>query len=219
MKILTTLCCMLFLIQCNRCNENNSKKTRIQTTMNTTANSSSSAMDTATLAGGCYWCLEAIFQRLQGVEKVTSGFCGGQVKNPSYKAVCTGTTGHAEVIQLTYDSSVISFAEILKVFFTMHDPTTLNRQGNDVGTQYRSAIFYHNTTQKKEAEEIIHALNMASVYSTPIVTTVEPFDVFYIAEDYHQNYYNDNSNEGYCRYVIQPKLEKFEKVFSDKLKK
>ncbi len=210
---------MLFLIQCNRCNENNSKKTRIQTTMNTTANSSSSAMDTATLAGGCYWCLEAIFQRLQGVEKVTSGFCGGQVKNPSYKAVCTGTTGHAEVIQLTYDSSVISFAEILKVFFTMHDPTTLNRQGNDVGTQYRSAIFYHNTTQKKEAEEIIHALNMASVYSTPIVTTVEPFDVFYIAEDYHQNYYNDNSNEGYCRYVIQPKLEKFEKVFSDKLKK
>ena len=210
---------MLFLIQCNRCNENNSKKTRIQTTMNTTANSSSSAMDTATLAGGCYRCLEAIFQRLQGVEKVTSGFCGGQVKNPSYKAVCTGTTGHAEVIQLTYDSSVISFAEILKVFFTMHDPTTLNRQGNDVGTQYRSAIFYHNTTQKKEAEEIIHALNMASVYSTPIVTTVEPFDVFYIAEDYHQNYYNDNSNEGYCRYVIQPKLEKFEKVFSDKLKK
>lgn len=210
---------MLFLIQCNRCNENNSKKTRIQTTMNTTANSSSSAMDTATLAGGCYWCLEAIFQRLQGVEKVTSGFCGGQVKNPSYKAVCTGTTGHAEVIQLTYDSSVISFAEILKVFFTMHDPTTLNRQGNDVGTQYRSAIFYHNITQKKEAEEIIHALNMASVYSTPIVTTVEPFDVFYIAEDYHQNYYNDNSNEGYCRYVIQPKLEKFEKVFSDKLKK
>lgn len=133
--------------------------------------------------------------------------------------MCTGTTGHAEVIQLTYDSSVISFAEILKVFFTMHDPTTLNRQGNDVGTQYRSAIFYHNTTQKKEAEEIIHALNMASVYSTPIVTTVEPFDVFYIAEDYHQNYYNDNSNEGYCRYVIQPKLEKFEKVFSDKLKK
>ena len=210
---------MLFLIQCNRCNENNSKKTRIQTTMNTTENSSSSAMDTATLAGGCYWCLEAIFQRLQGVETVTSGFCGGQVKNPSYKEVCTGTTGHAEVIQLTYDSNVISFAEILKVFFTMHDPTTLNRQGNDVGTQYRSAIFYHNTTQKKEAEEIIHALNMASVYSTPIVTTVEPFDVFYIAEDYHQNYYNDNSNEGYCRYVIQPKLEKFEKVFSDKLKK
>lgn len=176
-------------------------------------------LEVATFGGGCYWCIEAIFQRLEGVEKVESGFSGGQVKNPTYREVCTGATGHAEVIQITFDTTKISFEEILKVFFTMHDPTTLNQQGNDIGTQYRSAIFYQNEAQKKVSEEIIAALNQAKAYPSPIVTEVTPFDVFYKAEDYHQNYYNDNSGEGYCRYVIQPKIEKFEKVFKDRLKK
>lgn len=175
-------------------------------------------LETATLGGGCYWCMEAIFQRLDGVEKVESGFSGGHVKNPTYREVCTGLTGHAEVIQITYDTTKVSFAEILKIFFTMHDPTTLNRQGNDIGTQYRSAVFYHNEAQQKVATEIIKALNEAKAYPSPIVTEVTPFDTFYKAEDYHQNYYNENSGEGYCRYVIQPKIEKFEKVFKDRLK-
>ena len=176
-------------------------------------------LEVATFGGGCYWCMEAIFQRLDGVEKVESGFSGGQVKNPTYREVCTGATGHAEVIQISFDTTKVSFAESLKIFFTMHDPTTLNRQGNDVGTQYRSAVFYHNEEQKNAAEEIISALNKAHAYPSPIVTEVTKFDVFYKAEDYHQNYYNENSGEGYCRYVIQPKVEKFEKVFKDRLKK
>lgn len=191
-----------------------SEKTENKTTMSTNAN-----YEVATLGGGCYWCIEAVFQRLEGVEKVESGFSGGQVKNPTYREVCTGATGHAEVIQITFDTTKISFEEILKVFFTMHDPTTLNRQGNDVGTQYRSAVFYHNDAQEKAAKEIIAELNKTKAYPTPIVTEVSKFDVFYKAEDYHQNYYNDNSEEGYCRYVIQPKIEKFEKVFKDRLKK
>lgn len=178
-----------------------------------------STLQTATLGGGCYWCLEAVFQRLEGVESVTSGFSGGQVENPTYKEVCTGKTGHAEVIQIKYDSSKVSFEDILKVFFTMHDPTTLNRQGNDVGTQYRSVIFYHNKDQKDIAEQIISALNESGAYDAKIVTEVTPFDTFYKAEDYHQNYYNDNKYQPYCAYVIQPKIEKFEKVFKDRLKK
>ena len=176
-------------------------------------------LEVATFGGGCYWCMEAIFQRLDGVEKVESGFSGGQVKNPTYREVCTGATGHAEVIQISFDTTKVSFAELLKIFFTMHDPTTLNRQGNDVGTQYRSAVLYHSEEQKNAAEEIISALNKAHAYPSPIVTEVTKFDVFYKAEDYHQNYYNENSGEGYCRYVIQPKVEKFEKVFKDRLKK
>jgi methionine-S-sulfoxide reductase len=175
-------------------------------------------LEVATFGGGCYWCIEAVFQRLNGVEKVESGFSGGQVKNPTYREVCTGTTGHAEVIQISFDTTKISFAEILKVFFTMHDPTTLNQQGNDIGTQYRSAVFYHNENQKKITEEIIAELNKVQAYPNPIVTEVAKFDVFYKAEDYHQNYYNDNSGEGYCRFVIQPKIEKFEKIFKDKIK-
>lgn len=173
----------------------------------------------ATLGGGCYWCMEAYFQRLDGVVKVESGFSGGNTSNPSYREVCSGMTGHAEVIQITYDTSKISFAELLKVFFTMHDPTTLNRQGNDIGTQYRSVIFYHDDVQKTQANEIIAELNKAAVYDQPIVTEVSKWEAFYKADDYHQNYYNDNPNEGYCRFVIQPKLEKFEKVFKEKLKK
>jgi methionine-S-sulfoxide reductase len=141
------------------------------------------------------------------------------VKNPTYREVCSGETGHAEVIQVTFDPSKVPFSEILKVFFTMHDPTTLNRQGNDVGTQYRSAVFYHNEAQKKTAEEIIAELNKAHAYPSPIVTEVTPFDVFYKAEDYHQDYYNNNKSQPYCAYVIQPKIEKFEKVFKDRLKK
>lgn len=175
--------------------------------------------EVATLGGGCYWCLEAIFQRLEGVEKVESGFSGGKIKNPSYREVCNGTTGHAEVVQVTFDTDKISFTEILKVFFEMHDPTTLNQQGNDIGTQYRSVIFYHSPEQKQTAEEIIAALNTEKVYGDPIVTEVSPADVFYKAEDYHQNYFNENGSQPYCRFVIQPKVEKFEKVFKDKIKK
>lgn len=175
--------------------------------------------DTVVLGGGCYWCVEAVYQRLDGVIKVESGFSGGSVKNPSYKEVCNGTTGHAEVVQITYDKSKTSFEELLKVFFTVHDPTTLNRQGGDVGTQYRSVIFYRNEQQRKEAESIVSALNKENVYGNPVVTQIAPFEKFYKAEDYHQDYYNQNKSEPYCRMVIQPKIEKFEKVFKERVKK
>jgi len=174
--------------------------------------------DTIVLGGGCYWCVEAVYEQLQGVKNVVSGFSGGTVDNPSYRDVCTGTTGHAEVVQITYDTTKTNLDEIFKVFFTVHDPTTLNRQGADVGTQYRSVIFYKNEIQKKAAESIIKELNDQKVYSSKIVTTLEPFKKFYAAEDYHQNYYNNNKDQPYCQLVIQPKLEKFEKVFKDRLK-
>ena len=180
--------------------------------------SSSSSIDTATFGAGCFWCVEAVFQRLNGVLSVKSGYSGGSVKNPSYKEVCNGTTGHAEVAQITYDKSKVSFDELLEVFWKTHDPTTLNAQGNDFGTQYRSAVFYHNEEQKQKAEEYKKKLNEAKVYPDPIVTEIKQFTVFYPAEDYHQNYYNQNGSQGYCRYVIQPKVEKFEKIFKDKLK-
>jgi peptide methionine sulfoxide reductase msrA/msrB len=180
---------------------------------------SNSNIDTVTLGGGCYWCVEAVYEMLNGVEKVESGFSGGSVKNPSYREVCTGTTGHAEVVQITYDNTKTSLEEILKVFFTVHDPTTLNRQGADAGTQYRSVVFYRNEKQKQITKEIIDALNKSNVYAKPIVTQVAPFETFYKAEDYHQNYYNLNKEEPYCQMVIQPKIEKFEKVFKDKIKK
>lgn len=173
----------------------------------------------ATFGAGCFWCVEAIFQRLDGVLSVKSGYSGGQVKNPSYKEVCNGTTGHAEVAQITYDPSRITFDELLQVFWKTHDPTTMNRQGNDVGSQYRSAIFYHDLQQRDKAEAYKKKLNEEKVYPDPIVTEITAFREFYPAEDYHQNYYNSNPGQGYCRYVIQPKLEKFEKVFRDKIKK
>lgn len=176
-------------------------------------------LETITLGGGCYWCVEAVYENLDGVKSVVSGFSGGNVANPTYEEVCTGETGHAEVVQITYDKTVTDINEIFKVFFTVHDPTTLNRQGADVGTQYRSVIFYKNDEQKKAAQSIIAELNKAKVYNNPIVTKVEPFKVFYKAEDYHQNYYANNKSQPYCKMVIQPKLEKFEKVFKDKLKK
>ncbi|MFC0776682.1 peptide-methionine (S)-S-oxide reductase MsrA [Flavobacterium sp. HJSW_4] len=176
-------------------------------------------LETITLGGGCYWCVEAVYENLDGVKSVVSGFSGGKVANPTYEEVCTGETGHAEVVQITYNKTVTDINEIFKVFFTVHDPTTLNRQGADVGTQYRSVIFYKNEEQKKAAQSIIAELNKAKVYNSPIVTKVEPFKAFYKAEDYHQNYYANNKNQPYCKMVIQPKLEKFEKVFKDKLKK
>ncbi|MCD0471122.1 peptide-methionine (S)-S-oxide reductase MsrA [Flavobacterium sp. JAS] len=182
-------------------------------------NKKASNLETITLGGGCYWCVEAVYENLDGVKSVVSGFSGGKVANPSYEEVCTGTTGHAEVVQITYDKNVTDINEIFQVFFTVHDPTTLNRQGADVGTQYRSVIFYKNEEQKKAAESIIAELNKAKVYNSPIVTKVEPFKAFYKAEDYHQNYYANNKNQPYCKMVIQPKIEKFEKVFKDKLKK
>nr|WP_236252980.1 peptide-methionine (S)-S-oxide reductase MsrA [Echinicola sp. 20G] len=175
-------------------------------------------MDTATFAAGCFWCTEAQFLQLEGVSKVVSGYTGGTVKNPTYKQVCTGNTGHAEAVSIIYDPSVISYDELLEAFFVSHDPTQLNRQGNDIGTQYRSAIFYHSPAQKEKAEYYIKKLNEENIYPKKIVTQVAPMKVFYVAEDYHQNYYNLNKEQGYCQFVITPKLEKFKKVFKDKLK-
>ncbi|GGH75785.1 peptide methionine sulfoxide reductase MsrA [Filimonas zeae] len=176
-------------------------------------------IDTVTLGGGCFWCVEAVYEQLDGIIKVESGYAGGEVPNPTYKAVCTGTTGHAEVVQLTYDKSKTSLDEILKVFFTVHDPTTLNRQGADVGTQYRSVIYYRNAEQEQKAKEIIAALNKEHIWDSPVVTEVTAFDKFYKAEDYHQNYYQQNPEQGYCRMVVRPKVEKFEKLFKNRLKK
>ncbi len=173
----------------------------------------------ATFGMGCFWCTEAIFQELKGVIKVTPGYAGGHKENPTYEEVCEGNTGHTEVTQIIFDPTQISYAELLEVFFKVHDPTTLNRQGNDVGYQYRSVIFYHNDEQKKLAQYYKQKLNEEKVYDNPIVTAIEPFTNFYPAEDYHKNYYQLNSNKPYCQLVIKPKLEKFEKVFRDKLKK
>lgn len=177
-----------------------------------------SNFETITLGGGCYWCVEAVYENLKGVKSVVSGFSGGKLLNPSYEEVCSGTTGHAEVVQITFDKNVTNLDEIFKVFFTVHDPTTLNRQGADKGTQYRSVIFYNNEEQKLEAQSIIAELKKANVYKDPIVTTIEPFTKFYEADDYHQNYYANNKEQPYCQMVIQPKIAKFEKVFKDKLK-
>ncbi len=186
--------------------------------MNSDRVPSTQTVDTATFAAGCFWCTEAKFQELKGVTSVTSGFAGGHTAHPSYKEVCTGTTGHAEACNIIYNPAIISYDELLAAFFTAHDPTQLNKQGNDVGTQYRSAIFYHNKEQKQKAEYYIGQLNAEKAYPTPIVTQVAQYTVFYKAEDYHQNYYSQNTEQHYCKYVIQPELEKFKKVFKDKLK-
>jgi len=176
------------------------------------------ATEKATFGMGCFWCSEAIFQRLKGVTKVESGYAGGAVANPSYEDVCTGNTGHAEVIQVTYQPAVISYKDLLEIFWKMHDPTTLNRQGADEGTQYRSVIFYHSPQQKALADAYKTELNKQKVYPNPIVTAIDPFKNFYKAENYHQNYFNLNGNKPYCRMVIQPKVDKLEKVFQQKLK-
>jgi peptide-methionine (S)-S-oxide reductase len=178
----------------------------------------SEKLDTATFGAGCFWCVEAVFQNLKGVQSITSGYSGGSVPNPTYTQVCDGTTGHAEACQIMYNPKEISYAELLEVFWKTHDPTTLNRQGNDAGTQYRSAIFYHNDEQKNLAEHYKHELDSSGAFDAPIVTEIVPFRNFYKAEAYHQNYYNDNTAQPYCMFVIRPKVEKFKKVFKDKLK-
>lgn len=184
-----------------------------------TVETMSAKTETVTLGAGCFWCVEAIFSRVNGVVKVESGYSGGHVANPTYQEVCTGNTGHAEVVQVTFNPEIIPFAKILEIYFKTHDPTTLNRQGNDIGTQYRSVIFYHTEEQKATAIEIKNQLDAAGIWSRPIVTAIEPYKNFYKAENYHQNYYEYNKNQPYCNMVITPKLEKFEKVFSDYLKK
>ncbi len=176
-------------------------------------------LDTATFGSGCFWCSEAIFERLNGVKSVTSGFSGGERPNPTYEEVCTGRTDHAEVIQIAFDPKVISFDKLLEVFWKTHDPTTLNRQGADVGTQYRSVIFYHNDEQKNKAKKYKEELNKEGIWDNPIVTEISPFKNFYSAEEYHQEYYDKNPNAGYCSFVITPKIEKFKKIFKDRLKK
>jgi len=172
----------------------------------------------ATFGGGCFWCTEAIFQQLEGVLKVESGYSGGHIKNPSYKEVCTGRTGHAEVVQITYDPSKVSYDELLEIHFQTHDPTSLDRQGNDVGPQYRSAVFYHNEAQEERVTYYKNKLNEEGAYDKPVVTEISAFDTFYKAEDYHQNYFNENGDQPYCSFVIRPKVDKFRKVFGDKLK-
>ena len=174
--------------------------------------------EAATLAAGCFWCVEAVFQNLKGVKSVGSGYAGGTVPNPTYEQVCSGKTGHAEACRIVFDPQTISFAEILEVFWKTHDPTTLNRQGNDVGTQYRSAIFYHTEGQRKEAEHLKKELDESGAFEKPIVTEIVPLTNFYPAEDYHQNYFNDHGMQPYCLFVVRPKVEKFKKVFADKLR-
>lgn len=180
---------------------------------------SKQGLEIATFANGCFWCTEAIFQQVVGVEKVVSGYIGGSVKNPTYREVCTGLTGHAEAIQISYDPKKVSFTELLEIFWKTHDPTTLNRQGADEGTQYRSAIFYHSEEQQRLAAEYKKKLDASGAFDNPIVTEITQTSVFYPAENYHQNYYNLNGKAPYCSYVIAPKLEKFKKVFADKVKK
>ncbi|GJQ32739.1 MAG: hypothetical protein HBSAPP04_15780 [Ignavibacteriaceae bacterium] len=172
----------------------------------------------ATFGAGCFWCVEAVFERLKGVEKVISGYTGGSVPNPTYKQVCEGNTGHAEVCRIYYNPELITYEELLEVFWQTHDPTTLNRQGNDVGTQYRSAVFYHDDKQKELAEFYKKKLDESAVFNSPVVTEIVPATQFYVAEDYHQNYFDENGTQPYCAFVIKPKVEKFKKVFKDKLK-
>lgn len=176
------------------------------------------SLQVATLAGGCFWCLEAVFDELRGVESVESGYAGGTVPNPTYYEVCGGETGHAEAVRVTFDPSVLSYRDLLRVFFTIHDPTTLNRQGNDVGTQYRSAIFYHDEEQKRVAEEVMSEIEAAGIWGAPLVTELQPCEAFYPAEDYHQEYFKKNPWQPYCRVVVAPKVAKFRQVFAERLK-
>lgn len=182
-------------------------------------NSKLGTFEIATIAGGCFWCIEAVYSELKGVVKVESGYSGGHVVNPSYEDVCSGDTGHAESVQIGFDQNVISYREILQIFFSVHDPTTLNRQGPDSGTQYRSVIFYHNGEQKRIAEEVIREINERNIWGKPTVTELVPFEVFYKAEDYHQDFFKNNPQQGYCRAIIAPKIVKFRKEYFDRLRK
>lgn len=215
MKISSVLvmCSMVSVLSCAQ--KENTKKVM---TENKSTIPTGIKTDTATFGTGCFWCTEAVFQQLEGVHKATSGYSGGHVANPSYKEVCTGETGHAECLQIVYDPAKITYDELLEVFWQVHDPTTLNRQGNDVGTQYRSVIFYHDNEQKAKAEKYKAELNKSGAWENPVVTEIVPAQAFYKAEDYHQNYYNENGSQPYCYFVIRPKVEKFQKVFKNKLK-
>jgi peptide-methionine (S)-S-oxide reductase len=208
---------LLLVITMVSCGQKKSPQTNVSSmSVNPT---SSVSLALATFGSGCFWCTEAIFLQIRGVEKVESGYSGGKVKNPTYKEVCSGLTGHAEVIQVSYDPKVVSYEELLEIFWKTHDPTTLNKQGADEGTQYRSVIYYHDDEQKKAAVFYKEKLDKSGAFNNPIVTEISPYTVFYKAEDYHQNYYNLNGSAPYCSYVIQPKVEKFKKVFAEKLKK
>lgn len=213
----TTLISMVTLLSCAV--RENPQKYMTSSLTSPSTEETTLRTDTATFGTGCFWCTEALFQQLDGVLKVTSGYTGGQVKNPTYKEVCDGNTGHAEAVEIVYDPEKITFDELLEAFWQAHDPTTLNRQGNDVGTQYRSAIFFHNAEQKAKAEKYKAELDKSGAWDKPIVTEITPASTFYVAENYHQDYYNNNGSAPYCYYVIRPKLEKFEKVFKNKMKK
>ena len=216
MKQLFTILITAAMVLSVGCQQKNNKITKDE---KINMSDQSTKLDTATFGEGCFWCTEAVFERLKGVKSVVSGYSGGSVPNPTYEAVCSGKTGHAEVTQIVYDPDEISYEELLIVFFRTHDPTSLNRQGADAGTQYRSVIFYHNEKQKELAEYAKKKINEEKLYDKPIVTEISPLKNFYKAENYHQDYYDNNPNQGYCVYVIAPKLEKFEKLFKDKLKK
>lgn len=219
-RILNMVALLAFAIQLSACaqNSNYEKSNTFRKMNNTNPATQQHKTEVATFAAGCFWCVEAQYQQLKGVEKVESGYIGGHIENPTYKQVCTGETGHAEACNIYYDPAVISYDELLAAFWIAHDPTQLNRQGNDVGTQYRSAIFYHNEEQKQKAEEYKKKLDEEKAFNGPIVTEISPYTKFYKAEDYHQNYYNDNPSQGYCVFVVKPKMDKFRKVFQDKLK-
>lgn len=214
-KIIIPLC---WLLSCSAGKPATPANPATQTHLNNMSYNDTLTHDTATFGAGCFWCVEAIFQQLNGVYKVESGYSGGSVLNPTYKQVCNGNTGHAEVCQVYYNPQVISFDDLLEVFWQTHDPTTLNKQGADVGTQYRSVVFYHNSYQMERATYFKNKLNEEGAYSKPLVTEISPFTVFYKAEGYHQNYFNENGGEPYCSLVIQPKVDKFKKAFADKIK-
>jgi peptide-methionine (S)-S-oxide reductase len=207
------LASLFFLTACGQ------QKTKKQIPATPVSKSKNMHTEIITLGNGCFWCTEAIFQQVKGVTKVTSGYSGGHVENPTYEEVCEKTTGHAEVLQVEFDTTQVTIDEILEIFWQTHDPTTLNRQGNDVGPQYRSVVFYHNQHQKERAEYFKKKLDESGAFGNPIVTAIEPYTNFYVAENYHQDYYKRNGNQPYCYFVIRPKLEKFEKAFKDKIKK
>ena len=216
----TLVAAIFFMMACTQASNPNKVIMNVETNTNpVNIHVTNQGTDTATFGAGCFWCVEAVFQRLDGVISVKSGYAGGSVKNPSYKEVCAGTTGHAEVCQIIFDKSKITYDLLLEVFWKTHDPTTLNYQGNDHGTQYRSVVFYHNEEQKQLAEKYKKQINDEKAYPNPIVTEIKPYNNYYEEEGYHQNYFNQNGNESYCQYVIQPKVEKFEKIFKDKMKK
>lgn len=208
----------ILLMSCGNPQASSNTSSGMNTMETTMEKNTNGELDTAIFGAGCFWCVEAIFQQLEGVEKVASGYSGGARENPTYDQVCSGATGHAEVIQVIYDPAKISFVDLLEVFWGVHDPTTLNRQGADVGTQYRSVIFYTNADQKKLAEDYKKKLNASGAFPQPVVTEISPLKSFYVAENYHQNYFNENGNQPYCSLVIRPKLDKFKKVFGDKMK-